>query len=184
MLTLVAGGGSHHAEVAEHRVGLPATDEFDGFGVDSSAEEGGSTAWAETAAGDGIGGNASLLLDRGCTDAEAGGESGGRKGAFLQGVIVVVVEAIGMRNAVPLEVKYAACDGAARAKEWVVGGAVCDTLAFHRILLVSKRECDLRHTINVCVIQRCDDGSVDAAAHGDSDVADAEGLGASLGVVA
>ena len=63
---VVAGGGSHHAEVAEHRVGLPATDEFDGFGVDSSAEEGGSTAWAETAAGDGIGGNASLLLDGGC----------------------------------------------------------------------------------------------------------------------
>ena len=44
---VVAGGGSHHAEAAEHRVGLPATDEFDGFGVDSSAEEGGSTARAE-----------------------------------------------------------------------------------------------------------------------------------------
>ena len=69
-----------------------------------------------------------------------------------------------MRNAVPLEVKYAACDGAARAKEWVVGGAMCDTLAFHRILLVSERERDLRHTIDVRVIQRCDDGSVDVAA--------------------
>ena len=34
---VVAGGGSHHAEVAEHRVGLPATDELDGFAVDSSA---------------------------------------------------------------------------------------------------------------------------------------------------
>ena len=80
-----------------------------------------------------------------------------------------------MRNAVPLEVKYAACDGSARAKEWVGGGAVCDTLAFHRILLVSERERDLRHTVDVRVIQRCDDGSVDAAAHGDGDVADAEG---------
>ena len=98
--------------------------------------------------------------------------------------LIAVVEAIGMRNAVPLEVKYAACDGAARAKEWVVGGAVCDALAFHRILLVSERERDLRHTIDVRVIQRCDDGSADAAAHGDGDVADAEGLGASLGVVA
>ena len=125
-----------------------------------------------------------LLLDGGCADAETGGESRGRKGAFLQSVIVVVVEAIGIRNAVPLEVEYAACDSSARAKEWVVGGAVCDTLAFHRILLVSERECDLRHTIDVRVIQRCDDGSVDAAAHGDGDVADAEGLGACRGVVA
>ena len=81
---VVAGGGSHHAEVAEHRVGLPATDEFDGFGVDSSAEEGGSTAWAETAAGDGIGGDASLLLDGGCADAETGGEGGGRNAIKIE----------------------------------------------------------------------------------------------------
>ena len=72
----MAGDGSHHSEVAEHRVGLPATDELDGFPVDSSAEEGGSAARAETATGDGIGGYASLLLDGGCADAEAGGEGG------------------------------------------------------------------------------------------------------------
>ena len=44
---VVAGGGSHHAEVAEHRVGLPATDEFDGFGVDSMSTLGESqrSAW-------------------------------------------------------------------------------------------------------------------------------------------
>ena len=62
-----------------------------------------------------------LLLDGGCADAETGGEGRGRKGAFLQSVIVVLVEAIGIRNAVPLEVEYAACDCSARAKEWVVG---------------------------------------------------------------
>ena len=140
------GDGSHHAEAAEHRVGLPATDELDGFAVDSGAEECGSTAGAETATGDGIGGCASLLLDGGCADAETGGEGGGRKGTFLHGVIAAVAEAIGIRNAVPLEVECAACDSLARAKEWVVGGAMCDTLAFHRILLVSERECDLSHT--------------------------------------
>ena len=52
------------------------------------------------------------------------------------------------------------------------------------VILVSERECDLRHTVDVRVIQRCDDGSADVAAHGDGDVADAESLGARLGVVA
>ena len=67
---VVAGDGGHHSEAAEHRVGLPATDELDGFAINSSAEKCGSSAWAETATGDGIGGCASLLLDLGCADAE------------------------------------------------------------------------------------------------------------------
>ena len=50
-----------------------------------------------------------LLLDGGCADAETGGEGRGRKGAFLQSVIVVLVEAIGIRNAVPLEVEHGFC---------------------------------------------------------------------------
>ena len=61
---VVAGDGGHHSEVAEHRVGLPATDELDGFAVDSSAEKCGSSAGAETTTGDGIGGYASLAVAR------------------------------------------------------------------------------------------------------------------------
>ena len=40
-----------------------------------------------------------LLLDGGCADAETGGEGRGRKGTFLQSMVAVVVEAIGIRNA-------------------------------------------------------------------------------------
>ena len=93
------------------------------------------------------------------------------------GVVVVGVEAVGVGDAVPLKVEDAACDGSTWAQEGVVGGAVCNALTFHRILLVRERERDLGHAVDVVVIQRCDDGSVHAAAHGDRDVADAESLG-------
>ena len=35
---VVAVDGGSHAEVAEHRVGLPGADELDSFAIDSSAE--------------------------------------------------------------------------------------------------------------------------------------------------
>ena len=125
-----------------------------------------------------------MLLCGGGADAETGGECRSRKVAFLLGVVVVGVEAVGVGDAVPLKVEDAACDGLTWAWEGVVGGAVCNALTFHRILLVRERERDLGHAVDVVVIQRCDDGSVHAAAHGDSDVANAEGLGERVGVVA
>ena len=46
----------------------------------------------------------------------------------------------------------------------VGGGTMCYALAFHHILLVREHKHDLGHTVNVVVIQRCDDGGVHTVA--------------------
>ena len=56
-----------------------------------------------------------MLLDGGGTDAETSGEGGGRKVAFLQGIVAAGMEAVGVGDAVPLEMEDAACDSSAQA---------------------------------------------------------------------
>ena len=112
---VVALGGGNHAEATEHCVGLPAAEELDGLAIDSSTEESSGAAGAETAARDGGSRDPCLVFDGRGTDAESIGEGGGGKFVFPGGVIEVVVEAVGVGDAVPLEVKDASSYCSTRA---------------------------------------------------------------------
>ena len=64
LLGVVVGyRGGLDAEIAEHGVGFPATEELDGVLVNASAKEGGRSPWAKGAGRDEVEGHASVVFD-------------------------------------------------------------------------------------------------------------------------
>jgi hypothetical protein len=171
------------AEVAEHGVGFPSSDELDDVGVDAGAEERGSATRAKAAGGEelgedaGAGGECPGGVAKGVGDETRGG------GMLLPAPIPVGVDGRVRGRGVGPDVGADAREGFAGAKVVVVGGAMGDLLAADGVLLVGEGErCRGDLAKRILVIQRTVRGGNHAGAEGESDVLDTEGFGAALAV--
>ncbi len=145
------GSGDLDAEIAEHGVGLPATDELDVVGVNSGAHEGGSASWAERA------GTEELKRDAGGGFEELRGELKGVGDVLrLDGVpAAVVLVAIEVRedggiggSPVRLETQRDAAQSLGGTVERVGVGRVADLLASDGILLVREAQCRICYALH------------------------------------
>ena len=129
------------AEVAEHGVRFPATEELDGVGVNAGAEECGGAAGAERAGANEGGGYPGGGLKRLGRDTEGFSDFGGfgRVPAAVECVPVVVAVDGGVSGgAMPTEVLSDPAKGLCRAEDRIIGSAVANLFATHSVLLVKE----------------------------------------------
>ena len=179
----IVTGSCLDAQVPEHGVRFPATEEHDGVRADVSAKEGGGSAGAEGACAEKGGVNAVSEVPR--FEVSGGVAQGIRNVCGFDRVpfgvvrvrVVVPVDQRGWRGVGILETESDAGESFAGAVERVRVGFVADSFPADSILLISELQRGVLESGGDCgVIQRCCSSGVDSSTDSKLDVLVQEGL--------
>ena len=171
-------GGGLDPQVAEHGIGLPTAEELDVVFVDTRTEEGSGPTWAQRAAAQQVGFNASVRLDALSSVAQGVGDECrvDRVPLLVEGIEVAVERRVLVRAMLAgSSHKAGECLG---GTELGVGCCdVADSFAAHGVLLVREGEAGIRDAgQDVLIIQRCREGGVVGVVNLEADGAKLEGL--------